>query len=61
MACKFWWGEFKSADFNAIDPENTIAILPLAATEQHGPHLPLNTDTSIMKGMLRTLSQALMV
>jgi len=59
MARKFWWGEFKSADFNAIDPENTIAILPLAATEQHGPHLPLNTDTSIMKGMLRMLSQAL--
>ena len=46
-------------DFNAIDPEKTIAILPLAATEQHGPHLPLNTDTSIMKGMLRLLSQNL--
>lgn len=59
MTRTFWWGEFKSADFDTIDPEKTIAILPLAATEQHGPHLPLNTDTSIMKGMLRTLSQTL--
>lgn len=59
MARKFWWGEFKTADFDNVGPEKTIAILPLAATEQHGPHLPLNTDTSIMKGMLRTLSHAL--
>lgn len=59
MTRKFWWGEFKSADFERIDAEQTIAILPLAATEQHGPHLPLNTDTSIMKGMLRTLAQKL--
>ena len=35
-----------------IDPEATIAVLPLAAIEQHGPHLPVSTDTSIMEGML---------
>jgi len=26
---------------------NYVAILPVGATEQHGPHLPLSTDTII--------------
>jgi len=28
-----------------------IAVLPLGATEQHGPHLPFETDTIIAKGV----------
>lgn len=47
-----WWGEFKSADFARIDAEATIAVLPVAAIEQHGPHLPLSTDADIMAGMI---------
>ena len=38
-----------------IDPEETIAILPTAAVEQHGPHLPLGTDTIINEGLLALL------
>lgn len=49
---KFWWGEFPSSAFAGIDPEETIAVLPVAAIEQHGPHLPVSTDTAIMQGML---------
>lgn len=49
---KIWWGDFPSSAFSAIDPEVTIAVLPLAAIEQHGPHLPISTDTAIMQGML---------
>jgi len=48
------WGDLKTTDFDALDPERTIAILPLAAIEQHGPHLPVSTDTSIMTGMIET-------
>jgi len=33
-------------------PERRLVILPLAATEQHGPHLPLSTDADIGLGLL---------
>lgn len=49
---KLWWGDFPASAFVSIDPEETIAVLPLAAIEQHGPHLPVSTDTTIMQGML---------
>ena len=37
------------ADAVALDP---VVVLPLAATEQHGPHLPLSTDVDIGLGIL---------
>jgi creatinine amidohydrolase len=41
------WADFRAPDFSGIDPMRTIAILPTAAVEQHGPHLPVGTDTII--------------
>ena len=32
--------------------EHTIAVLPVAATEQHGPHLPLNVDSALVDGVV---------
>ena len=46
------WTDFRSAEFDDCDPHKTIAILPTAAVEQHGPHLPVGTDTCIAEGML---------
>src|SRR5580704_17643137 len=50
---KTQWSELTTAEFAALDPERTIAILPVAAIEQHGPQLAVSTDTVIAEGMLR--------
>lgn len=55
MTRRVWWGDFRTTEYASIDPETTIAILPVAAIEQHGPHLPVSTDTTIMNGMLETV------
>ena len=36
-----------------------IAVLPLAATEQHGPHLPLSTDVLIAQAYLARVRELL--
>lgn len=35
-----------------IRSPQAIAVLPLGATEQHGPHLPFETDTIIAEGVV---------
>ena len=40
-------------------PNETVALLPVAAVEQHGPHLPLGTDAFINRGILDALLQRL--
>lgn len=37
-------GLFSWEEVAALDRDRTVAILPVAAVEQHGPHLPLDTD-----------------
>jgi creatinine amidohydrolase len=50
-----WWSEFRTTELSGLDSDATIAVLPLAAIEQHGPHLPVGTDAFIAEGMLRTI------
>jgi creatinine amidohydrolase len=51
MGCRFW-SELTSADLAGAGTERSIAVIPVAAIEQHGPHLPLGTDSYIAKGMI---------
>jgi creatinine amidohydrolase len=46
------WSDLSTADFAALDTARAIAVLPVAATEQHGPHLPLSVDTDIVNGVI---------
>lgn len=51
MTARFW-GDLKTTDFAGLSADSTVAVLPLAAIEQHGPHLPVSVDTTIMNAML---------
>ena len=53
-----YWEEFVAGEFDGINPDKTIAVLPVAAIEQHGPHLPVGTDLLINQGMLSLLVEA---
>ena len=46
------WANLRTTDFAALDPARTVAVLPLGATEQHGPHLPLCVDTVLVEGVV---------
>jgi creatinine amidohydrolase len=52
-----YWADWSTANFEALrtrgELARTIAVLPVAATEQHGPHLPLSVDTVLVDGIVR--------
>jgi creatinine amidohydrolase len=45
------WQDLAWTDFAAL-PADTVAVLPVAAIEQHGPHLPVSVDATINAGIL---------
>jgi creatinine amidohydrolase len=46
------WTDIHWPDFSRAESARWIAVLPLAATEQHGPHLPVGTDIMIAQAYL---------
>src|SRR4051812_34899771 len=53
------WTEVRWADASPREVSRWIAVLPLAATEQHGPHLPLETDVLIADAYLARVRELL--
>ncbi|MDA9425849.1 MULTISPECIES: creatininase family protein [Bradyrhizobium] len=53
------WIDINWADAGTADVSRWIAVLPLAATEQHGPHLPLTTDVLIAEAYLARVRELL--
>ena len=53
------WAQYKTTEFQDLDPQKVIAVLPTAAIEQHGPHLPVGVDTYLNEGMLATVEALL--
>jgi creatinine amidohydrolase len=53
------WTDIHWADIPRGEAARWIAVLPLAATEQHGPHLPLDTDVLIGEAYLARVRELL--
>ncbi|MBN9019060.1 MAG: creatininase family protein [Rhizobiales bacterium] len=45
------WMDLTTVEAAALPPE-TVALLPVTAVEQHGPHLPVGTDAYINRGIV---------
>jgi len=50
------WADVSTRDFAAAQASGlaarTVAVLPMAAVEQHGPHLPLSVDATLLQGVI---------
>ncbi len=55
---KVKWEQMRRGEIEAAAREMGVVLLPIGATEQHGPHLPLDTDTSaVLDVALRAAKQ----
>ncbi|HID72174.1 MAG TPA: creatininase family protein, partial [Thermoplasmata archaeon] len=39
------WYEMTTEEFGRLVDEKTLVVVPFGILEEHGPHLPLGTDT----------------
>ena len=47
-----WWWDLTTRDFTELEMSQIVAVLPVAAVEQHGPHLPVRVDAAINAGIV---------
>ena len=51
-----FWSDLTTRHFAQLAVSSSIAqavaVLPVAATEQHGPHLPVSVDTTLVNGVV---------
>ena len=51
------WQDLTTVDFESLDPNRTVAVLPVGAIEQHGPHLPVATDALVAGAVAEALAE----
>ncbi|XRG81231.1 creatininase family protein [Salinisphaera sp. SPP-AMP-43] len=59
MATIEHWARLTGPELTTLVERDPVAILPVAAIEQHGPHLPLDTDVVIGHGLLQAAADRL--
>ena len=47
-----WWWDLSTREFAGLDMARIVAVLPVGAVEQHGPHLPVRVDAAINAGIV---------
>ena len=47
-----WWWDLSTRDFSELDMSSIVAVQPIGAVEQHGPHLPVRVDAAINAGIV---------
>ncbi len=52
LKSRYWW-DLSTRDFAALDMTHVVALQPVGAVEQHGPHLPVRVDAAINEGIVR--------
>jgi creatinine amidohydrolase len=52
MISRHWW-DLTTEEFSSLDMARAVALLPVCAVEQHGPHLPLRVDAAINAGIVQ--------
>lgn len=52
-----WWADHTSGEIAALNKSELVAVLPVAATEQHGPHLPVSVDTDLLEAVMKRATE----
>ena len=47
-----WWWDLSTREFSTLPMQDIVAVLPIGAVEQHGPHLPVRVDAAINAGIV---------
>ena len=56
---KRYWADHSQREFAALKHDRLIAVLPIGAIEQHGPHLPMSVDSCTVSAVARRLADSL--
>ena len=51
-----FWVDYTSEQFSRLPRESLIAVLPVGAVEQHGPHMPISTDLATIDGVVAAVA-----
>lgn len=56
---KRYWSHYTSEAFANLERDKLVAVLPIGAIEQHGPHLPMSVDAAVADAMVEEIIKRL--